>query len=123
MIYAESDFLLAIIKKGDWLKTSAQKIYAENKGDITTSIAAIIEIALISDRLNLNIENVIDSIFKIVHVEGMTTEEGAEVAHLIQEEKLSVFDAFHAVLSRGLPIASSEHVYDKIGKQRIKLEK
>lgn len=123
MIYAETDFLLAIIKNTDWLKVSAQKIYNENKSSITTSVATIIEIAHVSERLSLDIEDAIGSIFKMANVEGISLEEAMEAAHLIKEEKVSVFDAFHAVLSRGRPIASSEHIYDKIGKQRIKLEK
>ncbi len=123
MIYAEADFLLALIKKDDWLKDKSQKILNENKNKITTSIAAIIEIALVSDRLSLDLENVIGSIFELVSVDGMTQEECMEVAHLIKDENVGVFDAFHAVLSRDKPIASSETIYDKIGKTRIKLEK
>lgn len=122
MIYAESDFLLALIKSSDWLKSNAEKIYNENKGNIATSTATVIEVALVCERLGLNVEDAIGSIFKMSDVEGMTREEGMEAANLIQDENLNVFDAFHAALSRGRPIASSEHVYDKIGKQRIKLE-
>ncbi len=122
MIYAETDFLLALIKKDDWLRIKAQKIYHENKNNIATSLAAIIEIALVSNRLALDVENVIGSIFEMAQVEDLTEEEGMEAAHLIKNEHVSVFDAFHAVLSRGRPIVSSEHVYDKLGKKRIKLE-
>ena len=56
-------------------------------------------------------------------VEGLSLEEGMEAAHLIKDENFNIFDAFHAVLSRGMPIASSESMYDKIGKERIRLEK
>ena len=121
MIYADTDFLLAMIKKEDWLKSSANKVYEKNKGKIETSMAAIIEIILVSNRLGLDVENVTGSIFKLVGVEGITLEEAMEAAHLVKDEHVGVFDAFHAVLSRNRPIASSEHIYDKIGKQRIKL--
>lgn len=122
-IYADTDFILAIAKKEDWLKTNARKIYNENKGDIETSIATVIEAALVANRKGItDFESLFGSIFEIANVEGVTKEECMEVAHLIQNEKLNIFDAFHAVLSRGKPIASSEHIYDKIGKQRIKLE-
>ena len=123
MIYAESDFLLALIKSSDWLKSNAEKTYNEHKDNIITSNATIIEVALVCERLNLNVEDAIGSIFSMAEVEGITKEEAMEAAYLIKNENVSVFDAFHAALSRGRPIASSEHIYDKIGKPRIKLEK
>src|SRR3989338_6205464 len=123
MIYAESDFLLALIKSSDWLKSNAEKIYNEhkNKNNIITSTATIVEVALVCERLNLNVEDAIGSIFSMAEVEGITKEEAMEAAYLIKNENFSVFDAFHAALSRGRPIVSSEHIYDKIGKPRIKL--
>lgn len=120
-VYADTDFFLAIAKKEDWLKTNAQKLYNKHRGNIHTNILALVEMALISEKKNLDFEKIISSIFDIADVEGITIEEGMEIAHLINN-KIGVFDAFHAVLSRGLPIVSSDHVYDKIGKERIKLE-
>lgn len=122
-VYADTDFFLAIAKKEDWLKTNAQHIYDKYKKDIDTSIATVIEAALIAKKKGIDdIENFIGSIFQIASVEGMSAEEGMEAAHLIQDENVNVFDAFHAVLSRGRPVVSSEHIYDQLGKKRIKLE-
>ncbi len=122
-IYADTDFFLAIAKKEDWLKTNAQKLHNEHKGNIVTSMPTIVEASLIAKKKGIDdIENFIGSIFQIASVEGMSAEEGIEAAHLIQDENVNVFDAFHAVLSRGRPIVSSEHTYDKLGKKRIRLE-
>ncbi len=121
VIYADTDFILAVAKKEDWLKTGAQKIYNENEGKIETSIAAVIETAFVCKKRNLDPEIILGSLFEIVNVDGMSKEEGMEVAYLIKDENVSVFDSFHAVLSRNRPIASSDNVYDKLGKQRIKL--
>ncbi len=122
-IYADTDFFLAIAKKEDWLKTNAQKLHNEHKGNIVTSVPTIVEAALIAKKKGIDdIENFIGSIFQIASVEGMSAEEGIEAAHLIQDENVNVSDAFHAVLSRGRPIVSSEHIYDKLGKKRIRLE-
>ena len=104
MIYADTDFFVAMIKKDDWLKSGAQEILAENRGNITTSITTLIEVALISNRLGLDIENVIGSIFDLSAVEGISLKEAMEVAYLIKYEGVNIFDAFHATLSLGLPI-------------------
>lgn len=123
-IYADTDFFLAVAKKEDWLKSGAQNIYSKHKGGIVTSIVTAIEIALISKRKGIeHIEDAFASLFDLSSVEGISREECMEVAYLIEKENFNVFDAFHAVLSRGMPIASSEQMYDKIGKERVRLEK
>ncbi len=122
MIYADADFFMALAKKDDWLKTNAEKVCKQHQGSIETSIATVIEICLVCKREGLDIETFIGSLFSIANVEGMTIEEGMKAAHLIKNEKINVFDSFHAVLSREMPIVSSEHIYDKLGIQRIKLE-
>lgn len=48
------------------------------------------------------------SIFKLADVKGITLPEAMLVAHHISEDKLNVFDAFHAVLSHGQPIITSD---------------
>lgn len=123
MIYADTDFFLAIIKKEDWLKSGAKKVFEENRGKIVTSVLTIVEIALVAQRENLDVENAISGVFGLSQVEGISIEEGMQAAHYIKNEKLGVFDAFHAVLSKNRLIASSKHIYGKIGKQTIKLEK
>ncbi|MDI6721803.1 MAG: pilus assembly protein [Candidatus Aenigmarchaeota archaeon] len=122
MIYAESDFFLAMIKGSDWLKRNAVQFEIRNKGNLITSVITVAEILLAGKKYNLDPEIIVSSIFEISKVEGMTAEEGMEAAHLIKNEGFGVFDAFHAVLSRDMPIVSSEQMYDKIGKERIKLE-
>ena len=124
MIYADTDFFLAIAKKEDWLKSSARQTYQKHKGAIVTSLVTLIELLLVAQKRGYqDLEELVASVFQIADLEGIKIDEATEAAFLIREKKLGVFDAFHAVLSRGRPIASSEHIYDLIGKERIPLEK
>ena len=41
-MFADTDFILALIKESDWLKTNAEKILEDNKGKIRTSISVMI---------------------------------------------------------------------------------
>ena len=122
MIYADTDFFLALIKKDDWLNPGAEKLYKENKGRIMTSMATVIEIAIVCKKKNLDPEIILGSLFEIADVDGISSEEAMQAAHLIKNENVTVFDSFHAVLSKDMPVVSSDKVYDRLGKERIKLE-
>ena len=121
MIYADTDLFLALIKSEDWLKKNAIDFVKKNKGDITTSVVTVVETLLICRRHGIDSEEIVGSIFEIAQVEGISSEEAMQVAHLIKNENVGVFDSFHAVLSRDMSIVSSDKVYDRIGKERIKL--
>ena len=123
MMYADTDFFLALIKKEDWLKISAKKIYEEYKGSINTSIITLTELALVAKKMDMDIEEVFGSLFQLCKVDDITLEEGMEIAHLIHDEQVGIFDSFHAVLSRGRTIISSERVYEKLGKRKQKIGK
>ena len=41
-MFADTDFILALVKDSDWLKENAVKILKENKGKINTSISVMI---------------------------------------------------------------------------------
>lgn len=114
-VYAETDFILALAKKDDWLKPGAQRLYQQHKGDIETSVVTIIEVALVAKRHDLDLDAMLGSVFELAHVRGIALEEAMRAAHLITHEGVGVFDAFHAVMSRGVPIMSSEKVYERIG--------
>lgn len=121
--YADTDFFLALIKPSDWLKTGAQEIYNKHKENIETSVVTIIELMLVGDREKIDQELIIQSVFKISKVEGISKEDALSVAHLIKHEKIHVFDAFHAVLTKERSIISSDSVYDLLKIFRIKLNK
>ncbi len=71
MIYADTDFFLALLKKDDWLKQKAEHIYKKNKGKIWTSLIAVIEMLLLAEEYNLDPERLVVDVLEIVEVRGM----------------------------------------------------
>lgn len=122
MAYVDADFLLALLKKNDWLNERAMALKTRHSGKLTTSIAALLEVLLVGRRHGIPAGELVEGTFKILHVRDIAFEDAMQAAHYIDEEHLSIFDAFHAVLSGDEPIISSDRVYDRIGKKRIPLE-
>ena len=121
-MFADTDFILAIIKESDWLKERVGIILREYKGKITTSISVMLEVAIVCKRLNMNIIEVYTNTFKIIEVNSKDYSICLKAAVYIEEDGLNVFDAFHAASSSDNIIISSDSVYDKIGIKRLKLE-
>ena len=51
-LYADTDFFLALIKKDDWLKKNAEKIYKKYKNELWTSTLTLKELLLLAYRDN-----------------------------------------------------------------------
>jgi len=118
--YADTDFFIALMHEGDRLNSSAKETYNLYKGSISTSLAVIIEMLLIGKRFEVPPETLIRHILSIATVDNYDNPTIMLAVHYIVENKLSIFDAFHAALCRG-KIISSDHVYDRLGIDRIKL--
>ncbi len=118
MIYADTDFFLALIKEKDWLKENAKRILNEYKGQITTSIITFIELALLAKKHNLDIVKIFTSVMAICNVDD---EKLLKAAIYIRDYGLGVFDAFHAAYCDG-KIISSDSAYDRVGIKQIRLE-
>ncbi|NJE00068.1 type II toxin-antitoxin system VapC family toxin [Thermococcus sp. LS1] len=118
MIYADTDFFLALLKPNDWLKKNALKIYSDHKGNITTSEVTFIELMLLAKRYNLDPVRLTAAVMAICNIDDG---EPLKAAFYIKEHGLNVFDAFQAAHCRGT-IISSDKAFDKIGIKRIKLE-
>ena|SRR3989344_7997272 len=121
-MFADNDFLLALIKDTDWLKRKASKILEEHRGEIETSISVMIELALVCKRLKMNVLKAFTSIFVLVKVDSETYNACLKAAVYIEKHGLNVFDSFHAAYCYTDSIISSDKVYDKLGIKRIKLE-
>lgn len=67
-MFADTDFLLALIKESDWLKKNAVKILKEHKGKIRTSVSVMIEIALLCKKFKINTIKVFTNIFELIEV-------------------------------------------------------
>ncbi|AMM53360.1 PIN domain-containing protein [Pyrococcus kukulkanii] len=118
MIYADTDFFLALLKPQDWLKENAKRILKEYGGQITTSVATFIELMFLSKKFNLDPVELTVSVMEICKIRD---ERLIKAALYIKHYGLTVLDAFHAAFSEGV-IISSDSVFDKIGLKRIRLE-
>ena len=122
-MFADTDFLLALIKDTDWLKKNAVKILKEHKGKIKTSVSVMIEMAFIYKRLKINTLPTFANIFEIVEVNEETYSICMQAAVYMEKYNLNVFDAFHTSFCGNDKIISSDSAYDNIGIGRIRLEK
>lgn len=122
-MFADADFILALIKESDWLKTNAEKILEDNKDKIGTSISVMIELAHVCRRHKLNVLEIFTHVFEIIDVNGETYSVCMKAGFYMEKYDLSVFDAFHAAFCGNDAIISSDSVFDDVGLKRIKLEK
>jgi predicted nucleic acid-binding protein len=123
--------LLAIIKKEDRLKPSAElildKIDAGGIKGVYASTAAMQEIVfwLYNRQLFKELTLAVNVLSHLRNVEWvpLTKEVCLTASLLIDEYKISPFDAYHAAtaISRDKTILSTEHTYDKI-KGLIRIE-
>ena len=123
-MYADLDFFLALLKKNDWLKSKAEKIYKDNYKEIWTSTITLQEIILYAVREGHNPSEYIEKILGLVKVKEsiITVEICLGVTDLIDKYNFTIFDAFHAMICEGDIIISSDRIYDKVGLKRVKLE-
>ena len=122
-MFADTDFLLALIKDSDWLKDKAAKILKQNRKKINTSVSVMIEVALICKRLKINAIEVFSNVFELINVDEETYAICMRAVLYIEKYGLNVFDAFHAAYCNNDKIVSSVSVYEKVGIERVKLER
>ena len=122
-MFADTDFLLALVKESDWLKRSAESILEKHKGIINTSVSVMIELAIVCKRLRLNVVDTFASVFELVEINEEMYKLCLNAALYVEKDTLNVFDAFHAAYCGGDTIISSDAVYDRLGMERVKLER
>ena len=121
-MFADTDFLFALVKESDWLKQHASKLLKDYKGRLTSSVSVMIELALLCDRTKRPVLPTFVNILEIVNVDESTHSVCLRAALFIDKYGLNTFDAFHAAYCNGDTIISSDSVYEKVGLKRIKLE-
>ncbi len=120
MIYADTDFFIALLKPTDWLKDKAKKALEKYKGQITTSEVTFIELALLAKRYDLDPVKITANVMAICNIEDDIF---LKAAIYMRDYGFGVFDAFHAAhASHCKRIISSDHIFDRIGVSRVKLE-
>lgn len=121
-MFADTDFLIALLKDSDWLKENAVKVLRENEGNIFASISVMIEVAILCRRLGLDIKKAFASVLSIARIDESSYNLCLRAAVYMEEKKLGVFDAFHAAYCHSDTIISSDSAYDRAGIKRIRLE-
>lgn len=119
-MYAESDFLLALIKDDDWLADSAEEVYERHRDDLWTSHYTLIELMVVAYRDDRNVQSVVANAKNIVEVRG-DAELVLAAASYVEEEGMTPFDAVHLVASDEDRIVSSDSAYDALT-ERVPLE-
>jgi predicted nucleic acid-binding protein len=124
-LYADTDFFLALIKKDDWLKKNAEKIYKKYRNELWTSTLTIQELMLLAYRENIDPKEVIEKAYELMPVQEPTIgiEGYLAASYLMNRYQMTPFDALHSVLCGNDIIVSSDKKYDQVGLTRIKLEK
>ena len=112
-----------MLKDSDWLKEKATKTYEKYKGNLWTTGFVVAEILLNCKKYNLDPETVIVNLYLMIDVKGLEQVIALIAAHYIKNKKINVFDALHAAYAQYDEIISSDHVFDELGLDRIKLER
>jgi len=120
-MYADTDFLIALIKEDDWLTEAAEKVYKENEDEIWISRYVLLEIFLISYREDWDCREVLANTEALVEVRD-PVDEIFQAAVKVDEDGMTPMDAIHLVSSKNEKIISSDKNYDK-NSERVKLEK
>ena len=121
MIYADTDFFIALVKDDDWLQERAAEIALENEGEIYTSRATLLELLVISDRFEFDRMEALTYALEIA-----TVPEDEDVlfqaADYMEHDGLTAFDAYHVAYADEDPIVSSDKSIDDVTTDRIAIE-
>lgn len=118
MIYADTDFFLAIMKPNDWLNENAKKILKRYEDQIATSETTFLELLIVAKKYDLDPVRLTSAVMALT---GIENDVYLRAAYYMKEHGLNAFDAFHAAKCGGV-IISSDSVYEKVGIKRIRLE-
>ena len=109
-MYAETDFLLALIKDDDWLGDAAESVYREHRDELWTSQFTLIELLMVAYREERNTERVVSNAASLVEVRG-DVETVVRAATYVEDRGFTPFDALHLVESNDDTIVSSDDAY------------
>ena len=110
-MYAETDFLLALIKDEDWLGDAAETVYRDRRDELWTSQFTLIELLLVVYREGRDTERVVTNAANLVEVHG-DVDTVVSAATYVEDHGFTPFDALHLVESNGDTIVSSDDAYD-----------
>lgn len=119
MVYADTDFFVALVKEDDWLQERAEKLLEKYRSDIKTSLPTFIELFYLSEEYDWDRDQAAAHIMEIAETDF--DESVVFQASEYIDQGLNVLDAFQAASSTG-SIISSDRDFDSIELERIELE-
>ena len=115
-MYAETDFLLALIKDDDWLGEASETVYRTHHEELWTSQFTLIELLLVAYREDRNAERVVTNAAALVDVRG-DVNTVVSAATYVEDHGLTPFDALHLIESDEDTIVSSDDTYEGFAQQ------
>ncbi len=112
-MYAETDFLLALIKDEDWLGDAAETVYRTHRDELWTSQFTLIELLVVAYREDRDTERVVTNAANLVEVRG-DVDTVVAAATYVEDHGFTPFDALHLVESNGDTIVSSDETYEDV---------
>ena len=112
-MYAETDFLLALVKDEDWLGDAAETVYRDHRDELWTSQFTFIELLLVAYREDRDTERVVTNAANLVEVRG-DVDTVVAAATYIEDHGFTPFDALHPVESDDDTIVSSNEAYESV---------
>jgi predicted nucleic acid-binding protein len=119
-MYADTDFILGLIKEKDWLKEASEKVYRQHEDEIWTSRYVMIEILMVAYREGWNCEEILANVEELIEVRD-NVEKVFQASVLVEENNITPVDALNIIKSGEDAIISSDQVYDQHS-ERVKLE-
>ncbi|AFZ74782.1 type II toxin-antitoxin system VapC family toxin [Natronobacterium gregoryi] len=121
MIYADTDFFLALIKDDDWLQDRAATVAQENEGEIYTSRATLLELLVISNRFEFDR---MEALAYALEIATIPEDEDVlfQAVDYMEQNDLTPFDAYHVAYADEDPIVSSDKSFDEVTDDRLALE-
>ncbi|ELZ72956.1 hypothetical protein C457_03306 [Haloferax prahovense DSM 18310] len=110
-MYAETDFLLALIKDEDWLGDAATEVYRDHRDELWTSQFTLIELLMVAYREQRDTERVVTNAAALLEVRG-DVDTVVTAATYVEDHGFTPFDALHLVESDGDTIVSSDETYE-----------
>jgi len=118
LLYADCDFLLALLKPKDWLKNKAKRLLKLRKDKIFVSETTILEMMFFCKKNKIDVIRYMASLCSCSLFKIDDKELYLEAAYFMKEYELEPTDSIHAAYSitKNMPIISSDACYDKIEK-------
>lgn len=110
-MYAETDFLLALIKDEDWLGDAAETVYRNHRDELWTSQFTLVELLIVAYREDRNTERVVTNAAALLEVRG-DVDTVVAAATYVEDHGFTPFDALHLVESDGDTVVSSDDAYE-----------